>query len=189
MELVQPIRDVKKIDKMKRILKAKSSRDYLLFVLGINSGLRISDLLKFKVEDVIDNKGKVRDWYELREQKTDKTKRFIINDNIKKAVNEYMKDYNPEAGRYLFASRKGDNKPITRQHAWQILNDAARAAGITDKVGTHTLRKTFGYHAYKAGTDIVLLQQIFNHAAPSITLRYIGTTQDDIDNVYININL
>ena len=61
--------------------------------------------------------------------------------------------------------------------------------GVADPIGTHTLRKTFGYHAYQQGTDVTLLQKVFNHSAPSITLRYIGITQDDIDNVYLNLNL
>jgi site-specific recombinase XerD len=90
---------------------------------------------------------------------------------------------------YLFASQKGKIRPISRVHAWFVLNKAARAVGIEGRIGTHTLRKTFGYYAYKQGTDITLLQQLFNHAAPSITLRYIGITQDDIDQVYIKMNL
>lgn len=186
MEFVQPIRDVKKIDAMKRILKG---RDHLLFVLGINSGLRISDILKMRVRDVIDENGKPRSFYELREQKTGKAKRFPFGKNVQKAISDYLNGYDGDMNRYLFVSRKGENQPITRQHAWLVINEAAKAVGIKDKIGTHTLRKTFGYHAYKAGTDITLLQSIFNHASPSTTLRYIGITQDDIDNVVVNLNL
>jgi integrase len=189
MELVQPIRDKKKIEAMKKVLLGQSKRDYLLFVLGINSGLRISDILKMRVCDVIDERGKPKAYYELREQKTGKVKRFPFPKNVQKAIADYLSDYDGDHERYLFVSRKGDNQPITRQHAWYIINEAARKVEITDKIGTHTLRKTFGYHAYKNGTDIVLLQQIFNHSAPSVTLRYIGITQDDIDSVVINLNL
>ncbi|WP_072169790.1 tyrosine-type recombinase/integrase [Propionispora sp. 2/2-37] len=71
----------------------------------------------------------------------------------------------------------------------KIINNAARSIGITEKIGTHTLRKTFGYHAYQSGVSIGVIQKLFNHSAPSITLRYIGITQDDLDNVYLNLNL
>jgi integrase len=154
-------------------------------VLGINIGLRISDLLNLKVADVLD-----KDIIRIKETKTGKTKVFKINKNAKKAISEHLnklKDYSPED--FLFKGRKGNNKAISRVQAWNILNNAAEIAGIKEKIGTHTLRKTFGYWAYKQGIDITLLQKIFNHSAPSITLRYIGITQDEINDVYINLNL
>ncbi|MCF8011626.1 MAG: tyrosine-type recombinase/integrase [Clostridiales bacterium] len=70
-----------------------------------------------------------------------------------------------------------------------MLNEAARSVGVKDKIGTHTLRKTFGYHAFKKGYDITILQKLFNHSAPSITLRYIGITQDELDDVYLSLDL
>ena len=79
---------------------------------------------------------------------------------------------------YLFASRKGAG-PISRVQAYRILNRAARDVGL-DEIGTHTLRKTFGYHFYRANHNVAMLQQLFNHSSPSITLRYIGITQDEI---------
>ena len=188
MEFVQPIRDKKKIEALKKVL-AGNKRDLLMFVLGINSGLRISDILEMRVGDTIDERNRPRDGYELREGKTGKARKFPFPKNVEKAISDYLGDYAGDRDRYLFASRKGDNRPITRQHAWTILNAAARQVGITDKIGTHTLRKTFGYHAYKNGTDITLLQSILNHSAPSVTLRYIGITQDDMDEVIVNLNL
>ncbi|PFH99668.1 site-specific integrase, partial [Bacillus thuringiensis] len=71
-------------------------------------------------------------------------------------------------------------KPITRIQAYRIMNAAAEKVGL-DEIGTHTLRKTFGYHYYQKTKDVVMLQTIFNHSAPSITLRYIGIQQDEID--------
>jgi site-specific recombinase XerD len=189
MMIVQPIRDKEKIEFMKKIFLSYSKRDHLLFILGINSGLRIGDILKIKVQDVIDEKNKPKHFYELKEQKTGKVKKILLGKNVQKAIEIYMKDFKGNAENYLFFSKKGSNKPITRQHAWRIINNAARAVGIQDRIGTHTLRKTFGYHAYKSGSDIVLLQYIFNHSAPSTTLRYIGIVQDDIDQVIINLNL
>lgn len=85
MEFVQPIRDRRKIAAMKRIL-ASNPRNHLLFVLGINSALRISDLLRLRVSDVVDESGKIRESLEIREQKTDKTKQFELAKNARKAL-------------------------------------------------------------------------------------------------------
>ena len=79
---------------------------------------------------------------------------------------------------FLFYSKKGNNKPITRVQAYKIINDAVKATGLCDKIGTHTLRKTFGYWHYQQFKDVAILQDIFNHSAPSVTLRYIGINDD-----------
>jgi integrase len=188
MEFVQPIRDKKKIEAIKKILKGSSLRNYCLFVLGINSGLRISDLLNLRISDVIDDKSKIKDRISLKEKKTGKSRDFPIGDTARKALDEYLsqRNYTPEEP--LFISRK-HKQAIKRHQANKIIRDAALAVGIKENIGTHTLRKTFGYHAYQSGIDITLLQKLFNHSAPSITLNYIGITQDDLDNVYLNLNL
>lgn len=173
MEYVEPIRDREKIEKVKRILKEQGSRDYLLFLLGINSGLRISDILKFKISDVRD-----RDYIEIKEKKTGKYKKFPITNSYKNVLFEYITDKEPNS--WLFPSQK-DNKPITRIQAYRIIKRACKKAGITVRIGTHSLRKTFGYHFYKETKDIALLQNILNHSAPSATMRYIGINQDKID--------
>jgi len=182
MELVEPIRNKKQIEALKKYLRGQNIRDYLLFVLGINSGLRISDLLKLTVEDV-QEKDRIR----IREHKTGKMKDFPLSETCKKAINEYLKT-TKLTGSYLFTSRKG-GKPITRIQAYRILNEGAQQVGITEPVGTHTLRKTFGYHAYTNGTDITRIQKLLNHSAPSVTLSYIGITKEELDNVYISLNL
>lgn len=193
MELVEPIRDKKQLENMKRYLKEQNLRDWLLFTLGINSGLRISDLLRLQVQDVKDRDSSYcRDRITIREEKTGKTKDFPLSDNCKKAICEYLKDSGLSSGP-LFPSRKAAGSKstgsISRQQAYEIINTAARKVGITEAIGTHTLRKTFGYHAYKAGHDITRIQQLLNHSAPSVTLRYIGITKDELDSVYINLNL
>jgi integrase len=191
MECVEPIRDKKKLEGIKRILLGGNhQRDYLLFVLGINSGLRVSDLLGLRWSDVLDGQGSFRSAIVIRETKTGKAKSFPLNDSAKKALAAYMVNVGKvEADRFIFASREGANKPITRQRAWQIINEAAAAVGIQGQIGTHTLRKTFGYHARMAGTPIEVLQKLFNHSAPSVTMRYIGITQDELNDVYLNLNL
>ena len=182
MEYVEPIRSKRQIDNIKRYLKHSNLRDYLLFVLGINSGLRISDLLSLTVDDVKDKNRII-----LRERKTGKTKDFPLSDTCKKAIQEYIANAR-DTDSWLFRSKKGD-RPITRVQAYRIINSAARMVGIDEGIGTHTLRKTFGYWAYKKGVDITKIQKLLNHSAPSVTLGYIGITRDELDNIYINLNL
>ena len=187
MEFVQPIRDRAKIEEMKQYLKLKSLRDYTLFTLGINSGLRISDLLKLNISDVIDEKGKVIDRIDIRERKTGKAKTFPFNTNAYNALTEYIASID-DTQISLFASQKG-GKSITRQHAWTILNDAAKACGIKENIGTHTLRKSFAFALYEAGVDITRIQSLLNHSSPRETLRYIGITQSENDLIYMELNL
>lgn len=191
MEFVQPIRDKQQIAIMKKYLKGSNLRDYCLFVLGINSGLRISDLLKLKINDVVSENRKVKDRILIREIKTGKHKNFPMSTAAKKAINEYLntRDYDLDEPLFLSQKKSDGSRAIERQRAYKVINDAAKAAGINEKIGTHTLRKTFAYHAYKAGIAIEIIQKLFNHSAPSITLRYIGITQDDLDDVYLNLNL
>lgn len=188
---VNALKDKKQIESMKRVLKSNSMRDYLLFVMGINVGLRISDLLSLRLSDVLTTNNKVKAEVTVHEGKTNKVRTFTINKSTSNAIKEYLStlDANYDMDMYLFKSRKGENKAISRVQAWQILSDSAKLVGITDTIGTHTLRKTFGYWSYKQGIDITLLQRIFNHSTPAITLRYIGITKEDIVNVYNNLNL
>lgn len=190
MNTVEPIREEKKIRAMKAILKDNSIRNFMLFTLGINTGLRISDLRKLRIMDVVTEKGKIKDSIYIREKKTGKEKTFVINKSAREAIKEYLDSLSTyDSSWYLFKSKKGKNAPITRVQAYDILNAAAQMVGIKDKIGCHTLRKTFGYHARMRGTPIEKLQKIFNHSAPSITMRYIGITQDELDDVYLELNL
>jgi integrase len=182
MKIVEPIRDKKKIDAMKRYLKGKNVRDYVLFVLGINSGLRISDLLNLQVGDV---QGKER--ITLKEIKTGKMKDFPLSDSSRKIIDEYLKSSKLTTGP-LFPSRKG-GKPISRVQAHLILSGAAKAVGVKEPFSNHGMRKTFGLFCYQQGIDITRIQQLLNHSSPGITLRYIGITKMELDQVYINLNL
>ena len=187
MEFVQPIRDLKKIETMKKLLKQQNLRDYCLFVVGINSGLRISDLLQLTISDVI-NQGKIKERIRLREKKTNKFKDFPLSDKANNAIKDYLNTRNYTENEPLFMSRKNKGF-LLRQQAYKIINGVAKAVGIKENIGTHTLRKTFGYHAYNNGYDITLIQKLFNHSSPSVTLRYIGITQDEMDDVYLNLDL
>ncbi len=181
MKIVQPIRDKNKIQEMKIELRKKGTRDYLLFVTGINTGLRISDIIRLKVMDVLSDDKTVKSHICINEQKTGKRKRFKINGTLAREFSEYCK--NLKMSDYLFASRKGKNQHITRIQAYRLLNAVALKIGL-EEIGTHTLRKTFGYWFYKKTKDIAMLQKLFNHSSPSITLAYIGIEQDEIDEAY-----
>lgn len=179
---MQPIRNIEKIEEMKKKLMKKNYRDYLLFLVGINTGLRISDILKLKVGDV---KNKVHIY--INEEKTNKEKKVIINSKLREEFKNYITE-DMEEKEYLFKSREGNNKPISRVQAYRILKKVADEIGL-EKCGTHTLRKTFGYHHYQRNKDVALLQDLFNHSSPSTTLRYIGINQDIMDKSLENFSL
>ncbi|MEB4820129.1 site-specific integrase [Bacillus thuringiensis] len=172
MNFVQPIRNPEQIQQIKEYLKEKNARNYILFVMGINTGLRISDILKLKVRDL---KGS---HISMREMKTGKQKRIQITAALKRELRWFNE--NREDDEYLLKSRQGKNRPIGRSMAYKILSGAAAEFGL-DEIGTHTLRKTYGYHMYMQTKNIALLMEIFNHSSEKVTLRYIGVNQDAMD--------
>ncbi|HQI06083.1 MAG TPA: site-specific integrase [bacterium] len=182
MNTVDPIREISDIQKMKSVLLASSYRDYLFFLLGINTGLRISDILNLKVSDV-------RNKYHIiiREQKTGKEKKFMLNDSLKEELDRFISSKGDDD--FIFESKRTRNKPLERTRAYFILNRAAETAGLKIRIGTHTLRKTFGFHFYQRTKDIALLQQLFNHSGQSVTLRYIGINQSVSDEAMREFNL
>ncbi|PLR81898.1 tyrosine-type recombinase/integrase [Bacillus sp. V33-4] len=188
MEYVEAIRDIKHIQAMKKVLKMHSQRDYLLFVLGINTGIKITEMLDIKVSDVAENNGKVKDSLHLFCMDKNKQKSIHLNRKAKAAIKEYLAAVNLNQDDYLFKSSKTD-KPISRQQAYRIINDAAKEIGITAKIGTNSLRKTFGFHAYKRGVAISLLQEYFHHSTPAETMKYIGVTKAEKIVTEIDVNL
>lgn len=180
MQYVQPIRNVEHLEQMKEVLLKGSKRNWFLFVLGINVGLRASDLLRLQVKDI---QGKMH--LVCRERKTGKIKRFPLNTEVKKIIEEYTAGM--EEDDYLFPSHK-TKKPIRRVQAYRILRAAAAEVGIGE-IGTHSMRKTFGYHFYQRTKDVAVLQEIFNHSTPTVTKRYIGINQDVIDESLSNFVL
>ena len=180
MVAVEPIRNVRDIKKIESILKTQGLRDLLLFKFGINSCLRISDILNLNVRDVR-NKNEVR----LYEQKTGKYKKFPLNPHIKALVQKYTANMKDDAPLFLSCF----NNRMTRYTAYEIMNRACEIAQLDINIGTHTLRKTFGYHYYKKYKDVALLQKIFNHSSPATTMVYIGILESEIDDSYLKFNL
>ena len=180
MNTVEPIRKKSDIEKVKAILKERSKRNYLLFTLGINCGLRISDILSLNVSDVKD-----KSYISLKERKTGKYKKFPINSILKATISEYVKYMQDDTPLFLTFF----NTRMSRITAYRIIKFACKKAGLDIPTGTHTMRKTFGYHHYKKYKDIAMLQMIFNHSNPKTTLRYIGIQQDEIEESYKNFYL
>lgn len=180
MNYVEPIKSLEEIRKFEKILKKKSKRNLLLFVFGTNSGLRISDILALDVKDVLG-----KDYVEITEKKTGKRKKFPLNSKLKELIRKYVRGKKPTDP--LFTT-KFKNR-LERCQAYRILNNAAKKAEFKGKFGTHSLRKTFGYHHYRQFRDVALLQKIFNHSTPNITLRYIGIDQEEIDKSYSSLIL
>jgi len=181
MNVVQPIRDKNKLEEMKEELKKSGTRNFMMFYTGINTGLRISDLVRLNRDDVRNKDGSMKTHITIIEQKTKKRKKFPIMNGLLIELEKYTR--NMKEGEYLFKSQKGDNKPITTTQAYRIIVEAGANIGLTE-IGTHTMRKTFGYWHYQQYHDVAMLQEIFNHSSPSITLRYIGIEQYEIDKSY-----
>lgn len=178
---VQPIRDLQKLEDMKWALKRFcGERDYIMFCMGINTGLRVGDLLSIRVKDVKNKKEFI-----IKEGKTDKPRKIIIN-GLYQELNAYIKTL-PKDCEWLFPSRRGD-KPITTVQAWRTLQKASEMADV-EHIGTHTMRKTFGYWFYKSKKDVAKLQMVLNHSHPEITLRYIGITDEEIENDLLDFYL
>ena len=168
---VEPLRTAKEITEMKEALfELGGARNRFLFVLGINTGLRASDLVKLRVGDI---RGKA--YADVIEEKTGKARRLHLT-AIQPDVVEYCGD--KASNDYLFPSAKG-NGYISTTQCYRILVKAGEWIG-RDDIGSHSMRKTFGYHYYKRTKDIATLMEIFGHAAPSITKRYIGIRDDEI---------
>lgn len=193
MKAVQPIRDRELLDKCYDIAHEHDKRRKtgevsweLLLVVGFNTSLRISDIRRFKVKDL-----RGQDYAEIKAQKTGKEARILINPSARRIINRLLAGR--PADEYILQSRKKDAnhmaQPITRQKAYQIINQIARKAGIRDHIGCHTLRKTFGYHYYQKTQDVVSLQRILCHSSRRETLIYIGVIQEEIDESLMNFNL
>lgn len=181
MNLVEPIRDIKKIKEFRKNLKPMY---LLIWDIGSKIGIRVSDILALNL-NIID-----KDQLTIREKKTNKLKKFPICPELKKEILNYYNKYRKNKPAYdndaLFVGVRG--KRLCRKNVYREFNKAADKVKI-DNVGTHTMRKTFGYHFYQQYHDVVMLQKILNHSSPSITLRYIGITQDEITKSYKNFKL
>jgi integrase len=179
---VEPLRDKTKIKQIYNYLNGKNHKYGLIFKFGLNTGLRISDILPLKVSDILNNNGEFYDYLIVKEKKTNKEKKIKLNNALRKVITIYMEDKKLPSNAYLFYSQKGGY--VGRIQVYKVMKEAAQALGI-ENFGTHSLRKTWGYWTYKISKyNIGLIMDTFNHSSQSITLRYIGVNQDQKDELY-----
>ncbi len=191
MGKTQPIRNKKDIQKLKQYyLDRQQIRNYTMITLAVNSSLRIGDLLRLTWNDVYDfDAGRYLKHIELVEQKTGKHNLIALNREAVLALGQLQKAKSPRPGDYIFQSREGTNRHIDRTWAFRIIKNAVSDLHLEGSISCHSMRKTFGYHAWKSGVQPALLMSIYNHSSMEITKRYLAIDQDDRDKVFMKMNL
>lgn len=201
---VYPIRKYEKILAMANWLYLNKDPKYVLaFVIGCNVGLRANELLKLRYSQVFDENGDIRfiedledtsDVIKIYQGKTDKDRPIFLNRACKDAL-EWLfpdKEQRLKKDNYLFPSREGECIEVDTFR--KVLKEAAKACGVKENIGTHTLRKTFGYHLFhtqssEVRTDVTLIQSMYGHSAPRITMRYLGLDIYEFKSAYHKVNL
>ena len=184
-----PIRDRKELKALANFfLKRGELRNYCFVVLGAHTALRVSDLLALTWEDVYDyDRAQFRDHLVLIERKTGKSRNIALNREALRALAVYFQHHR---GKYLFSNHRRDEKPISRVQAWRIVHNAASELRLTGHIGCHSLRKTWGYNAWsRAKIRPEVIMMVYNHSSFAVTRRYLGITQDDLDQAYFQIRL
>lgn len=194
MNKAQPIKDLGDLEHFKNYyLNVKPNiRNYALMTLGLNTALRISDILSLHWENVYDfSKNKISTHIGIVEQKTGKSSVIYINRSIQRVLARYKENLERKEkicpGQYLFLSQK--KHPLSRYQAWRIIKKAAEDCCISGTICPHSMRKTFGYQAWKQGVSPAMLMDVFNHSSYDVTRRYLGIEQDDRDEVFRNVCL
>lgn len=176
-----------------------AARNKMLFLIGINIGIRASDIRQLRYSFFMDKENDeyiFKDSYTIMPKKTAHKRKFVtlyFNEVVRKAITEYINVYPfSDLEDYLFISRKG-NEAISEASIWRLMNETAIEAGIKQNIGSHSLRKTFGYWIWHNAEDknkaLIILQQIFNHSSPATTSKYIGITQAEIEETFSSISL
>lgn len=185
MNSVGPIQSIEQIDQLKKVLLERSKRDYLLFVLSINTGMRLAPLLHLTLSHVMKN-GSMKEYLEAS---ITETTDVYLNSEVKRALSLYMSEHGSHESLYLFHTKKDVAQPITRQQVHRILSQAGKNAALKHPISFHSLRKTFGYHAFQQGVAVSLIQKIYGHATRSETLKYIGINSNQIPKLKIDVHL
>ena len=173
-----------------------AARNKMLFLIGINASLRASDLVSLKWSFFLNENETFKELNSLQPKKTRKTGKYVklfFNETVKKAITNYLEEYPLEdINEYLFKSRKG-NSSISEHALWDIISKTAIEAGIEKNIGSHSLRKTFGFwvwhNAENKSKALVALQAIYNHSSQNVTMKYIGLMDDEISDVFNELNL
>jgi integrase len=180
---VDPIQKIVDIRAISKLLEG-SPRDRLLFVMGVNNGIRTGDLLKLKVKDV--EHLKAGDSITIKEGKTKKDNVIVVNKTVYKALRNYLDKVQPRDDDYLFASRKG-NKPLQTKSINRLIKSWTKAINLKGNYGAHTLRKTWGYiQRTKHGVGFEIICKRFNHSNPAVTMRYLGIQDKEVHDILMN---
>ena len=174
MQKVQPIKKICDIEKIKVYLQASNKRNYLLFVMGINTGIKSNQILNLKLRDVVDDKYKIKEYIYID------NKEYFINEPIAQAIIVFLEENNLDLNSYLFESQKSD-LPINRSQLYRILNNAVNKCRIDIHIGNETLRKTFGYHYYYKTGNVKYLKEVFNQASKKTLFEYLGIDNDTVE--------
>ncbi len=179
---VEPVRKQKDIKAISKLLQGKP-RDLLLWVIGINNGLRASDLVNLKVTQVQDLKP--GDVLNIVESKTGKDNVLVINKSVYKALQEFLTGVQPGPADYLFQSRKGGH--ISSQSVGRLVKTWSKDINLAGNYGAHTLRKTWGYHQrINHGVGFEIICKRYNHSSPSVTMGYLGIESKEVHDVLMN---
>lgn len=165
-------------------------RNQALIILGLHTALRISDILLLKWETVYDfHQNGFRKHIYIQEKKTGKQTVIALNINAQSALSDFMITRLISPTDYIFTKSTNYSKPLNRTQAYRIVCRAAQEALHMEHISCHSLRKTFGYHAWKQGTPPALLMDIYNHSSYRITKRYLGIEQDERDDIFLRIEM
>jgi len=180
---VDPIRQIKDIKAISK-LTSDNVRDHLLFIMGINNGLRAGDLVKLKVKDV--QHLKVSDTLTIKEGKTGKDNILVINKTVFKALRNYLDTVQPDDDAFLFTSRKG-NSHIQSQAVSKLVKKWTKAINLRGNYGAHTLRKTWGFIQRTVhGVGFEIICKRYNHSSPAVTMRYLGIQDKEVHSTLMN---
>jgi integrase len=191
MAEVYPITNLEEVRAVRRVLKKWGNvREAEAFFINCHMGLRVGDLLKLKFSQMT---GKS---FIVKEEKTKKNREIpltpLMKDSIAILKQWYKDNHQDVTPVYLFQATARwivDDKPISSQYLYKKIKDACEAAGIEDNIGTHTMRKTFGYHIFQSTGDLTNIQKIFGHASQAETLAYIGVTRKTQNAMYLNLDM
>ena len=191
MGTTQPIRNTDKLSHFVAyyVTTEPNPRNHLLIMAGLHTALRISDILALRWQNVIDPlSGKSQTHLSIIEHKTGKSTRIALCVELQNAFSSYYKESTHQPDTYIFCAPHTPEAPLSRSQAYRIVKKAAENAIHEEHISCHSLRKTFGYHAWKQGIPPAMLMDIYNHSSYAITKRYLGITQDERDDVFLSVH-